>query len=124
MKAIVAACVLAVAVVWATVGGILPATDRWASAQERIAQVEATAAIRIAEANAERDKALAERDAMIAAFHAAESGTRELGSTLRLLILAGFLFLAGVMLLAVAVGWQGAQQGYGVTVRVNRARGW
>lgn len=118
MKAILAACVLAVGVVWATVGGILPAADRWVSAQERIAQVEANAAIRIAEANAERDKALAERDTMIAAFSAAQVGTREIGETLRLLILAGFLFLAGVMLLFVALGWQGAQQGY--TVRVAR----
>ena len=118
MKIVIAAVVLAGGVVWAAVGGVLPATDRWASAQEHIAQVEANAAVQIAEANAERDKALAERDTMLAAFNAAQAGTREIGATLRLLVVAGFLFMAGCVLLVVALGWKGAQQGY--TVQVGR----
>jgi len=119
MKILLATIIMAAGVAWAAVGGILPAAERYTDAQERIAQVEANAAIRIAEANMARDMALAERDTMIAAFSAAQAGTREMGATLRLLVVAGFLFLSGCGLLVVALGWQGAQQGY--TVKVGRA---
>lgn len=122
MKIIITAVILAGAVVVAAVGGVLPAADRWAGAQERIAEVEANAAIQVAQAQAERDKALAERDTMIAAFSAASAGTHEIGATLRLLVVAGFLFMSGLVLLVVALGWQGAQRGYTVTVGREQVR--
>lgn len=112
IAAAVLVAVLAAGLIFAARVGFLPSVDRWAEAKERTAQIEAQAAAQIAALNAQRDVALA-------GYRATEAGVRELGETLRLVIMGGLALIAGACFGAAWWGWSGMQRGV-VTVRVRR----